>query len=895
MNNTSLMRPVVIALLSLLYPSFANSQWSAGPGNLFLSSSGTVNVGTSTVANQSLLQVRGLDLGMGIPSTEFTAFGLPSQSTFRTITPGGTQNYWSLFKGAASEVGQLFSTGGTSFQNVHFNVGATRGHLRFWATSENSPTSTTPSTLSLLRVQLNRTQTSTINAFPGINTSGFFGISDAPGFFDVPSVNGAFSRLHLAEGGNPQQIGYRPWQRNGITFTGNMDQSYVGQKFGASDESDLVFQWSDNPGTSITDRVRFLFTYGYNGDPTGAGSMNGLEALRMYPVSGSEVNVGIGDFYVAGNDPTERLDVGNGRLRIRDLPASPVRNDLDQVMVVDNTGVVHWRDALSFGAADCEWVYGNGNSNLHTAFIGNGAGCPNETNNVLIGYDQNTTATAKLAIGNGNFQQGLSIISGGAGAISEGAMIMTLGGTNTTNGLNLLVGSTATDVNGVLAQVTGNGTNCTGADLTVTGGNAITRGMATTVTGNGAQVRGVFSSATGTLAGNKVVGGEFLATGGQSFNTGLEVFATSTGNAGCALQGAGIPVNQTLDNCSNAGIRVVVSGAATRSRGVFASTSGGSFTAYAGRFESADATTATSTGVVGSSYNGALENFGVHGKGSSVTAVSNIGVRGDADVASNGTNIGVWGQASGASNANNNWAFWGVGSGMASGGTWQGSDIRLKKNIKQLEGSLEKLLGLAPKSYEFDLKARPDFGLPEGEQIGLIAQELERVFPMLVRDARQPDMSDGEGNLLRKGFDFKAVNYVGLIPVLIGAVQEQQAIIDSKQAQIDALNDRLVIVEEKLGLAPTTGALGGSQTLRISPNPFSDRTSITYTVHCACRVQLQVTGTDGKPVATLVNENKEEGTYTYDWNTSDIAAGSYICTLLVDGVPAVKQAVKVAR
>lgn len=37
--------------------------------------------------------------------------------------------------------------------------------------------------------------------------------------------------------------------KTGITFTGNSDQAYIGQRYYGNDSTDLVFQWSDNPGT----------------------------------------------------------------------------------------------------------------------------------------------------------------------------------------------------------------------------------------------------------------------------------------------------------------------------------------------------------------------------------------------------------------------------------------------------------------------------------------------------------------------------------------------------------------------------------------------------------------------------------------------------------------------
>lgn len=121
------------------------------------------------------------------------------------------------------------------------------------------------------------------------------------------------TRLHLAEGkgDNSQDIGYRPWMRNGVSLTGNADQGYMGQKYTyehpqdygsgeLKDYTDLVLQWSDNPGKELKDRMRFIFTSGYeHSNTTGANSLEGLEGMRLYPVNKGEMNVGIGDFFAA--------------------------------------------------------------------------------------------------------------------------------------------------------------------------------------------------------------------------------------------------------------------------------------------------------------------------------------------------------------------------------------------------------------------------------------------------------------------------------------------------------------------------------------------------------------------------------------------------------------------
>ena len=84
------------------------------------------------------------------------------------------------------------------------------------------------------------------------------------------------------------------------------------------------------------------------------------------------------------------------------------------------------------------------------------------------------------------------------------------------------------------------------------------------------------------------------------------------------------------------------------------------------------------------------------------------------------------------------------------------SDARLKANILSLGATLSKLLQIDGKTYT--MKKDSD----DKKKIGLLAQDIEKVFPELVTETN----------------NIKSVNYQGLIPVLINAMKEQQSEID---------------------------------------------------------------------------------------------------------------------
>jgi trimeric autotransporter adhesin len=126
----------------------------------------------------------------------------------------------------------------------------------------------------------------------------------------------------------------------------------------------------------------------------------------------------------------------------------------------------------------------------------------------------------------------------------------------------------------------------------------------------------------------------------------------------------------------------------------------------------------------------------------------------------------------------------GNGNAILAGTLAQSSDIRLKKNIAPLSLSLEKLTQLNGYTYNWISKDKDP-----NQQIGLIAQEVQKLYPQLITEIKG---ENGETTL--------AVNYTGLIPVMIESIKEQQKQKDTQQKQIEEqaqkMNDMQKQIEE---------------------------------------------------------------------------------------------------
>jgi hypothetical protein len=120
------------------------------------------------------------------------------------------------------------------------------------------------------------------------------------------------------------------------------------------------------------------------------------------------------------------------------------------------------------------------------------------------------------------------------------------------------------------------------------------------------------------------------------------------------------------------------------------------------------------------------------------------------------------------------------------GGSWGTfSDIRLKKNVEPLAGALHRLLELRAVTFEYkDPQAIHE--LP-GVQIGMIAQEVEKVFPDWVDTA-----PNGMKRLNIHGFEALTVE------ALREVRSENQRQIQERDARIAELERRLVQMEKQM-------------------------------------------------------------------------------------------------
>ena len=166
------------------------------------------------------------------------------------------------------------------------------------------------------------------------------------------------------------------------------------------------------------------------------------------------------------------------------------------------------------------------------------------------------------------------------------------------------------------------------------------------------------------------------------------------------------------------------------------------------------------------------------------------GVKGHAQNATTG--YGVYGSSSGCTTG---YGVYCSGNGGYTGSWSNLSDIKFKKNIADYENALEKIMLLKPRTYEMRIDEYPYMGLARGQQIGFIAQEMETIFPNLVETAFHPGEIESDPPI-----EYKAINYIGLIPVLVKATQELNDKISELNSKIEQLEKENKELKKKLNL-----------------------------------------------------------------------------------------------
>ena len=240
------------------------------------------------------------------------------------------------------------------------------------------------------------------------------------------------------------------------------------------------------------------------------------------------------------------------------------------------------------------------------------------------------------------------------------------------------------------------------------------------------------------------------------------------------------------------------------------------------------------------------------------------------------------------------------------GNLLQTSDSRSKTDVKNLRSALAQIAKLRPVTYNTkpedlseyyelvpdsikignDDELRSYFGLTkrrdeDQRQIGFIAQEMRAVFPELVHE------DDNE---------MLSVNYIALIPVLAGAIQEQDgtiqqqnSIIQQQNETIRQMNDALQVLSQRLEALENGKAVVNSSaaagnlpdnnfSFTLFPNPTSSGfVTVDYIMYTDAPILIELYSAMGQRLRVLLpNQSQKAGAHSVHASVAGINPGAYL-------------------
>ncbi|MEY8609225.1 tail fiber domain-containing protein [Parabacteroides segnis] len=185
---------------------------------------------------------------------------------------------------------------------------------------------------------------------------------------------------------------------------------------------------------------------------------------------------------------------------------------------------------------------------------------------------------------------------------------------------------------------------------------------------------------------------------------------------------------------------------------------------------------------------------------------------------------------------------------------YQYSDARAKKDIQPLSDGLYKVLNLSPVSYNWINPGVEKRTTEEGtplKDIGFLAQDVEAIIPEAV-------MTDNEGK--------KLINYSAVIPYLVEAIKDLQSQIERLEAEKGSNSS----IDKPIAVLSQN-----------TPNPSHGTTTIPVEIsQYATSASIQIYNLQGIQVKKI--NVTEKGKSEVQINTSDLKAGIYMYSLIVD-------------
>ncbi len=239
-----------------------------------------------------------------------------------------------------------------------------------------------------------------------------------------------------------------------------------------------------------------------------------------------------------------------------------------------------------------------------------------------------------------------------------------------------------------------------------------------------------------------------------------------------------------------------------------------------------------------------------------------------------------------------------TGEAYIPGAVWTGSDSSIKVNMQPINNAYYLLKQVKPYTFHY-IQGIDNIPLPAGNQYGFSAQQVQNIFPELVKAKTIKEMQDSSGNVIAPERTILTINETKFIPIIVSAIIELEKRNDSIMM---AMNDRLNQLEVMLykccnstnkNLANPSGneltvtevELANRMAVVLDqnvPNPFAENTTINYFIPEDIKyAQVIFSDNYGKIIKTV--DITSSGYGVLKVYAANLSSGMYTYSIVVDG------------
>lgn len=214
------------------------------------------------------------------------------------------------------------------------------------------------------------------------------------------------------------------------------------------------------------------------------------------------------------------------------------------------------------------------------------------------------------------------------------------------------------------------------------------------------------------------------------------------------------------------------------------------------------------------------------------------------------------------------------------------SDANLKENVEDISDlDIDKLFHLTPQSYFFKQNIEA-VNLPKERQYGLVAQEVDSLFPNIVSEIAHPADINDENEILNEEVTYLGISYLQFLPLLTSGWQHQEMVLSEQRERMAIVDAELTALENQLYTEINTRKINVSNQLDafvVYPNPVENIFIVEVELTKPSKSSIKLYNANMQLVETYLTKRLNSGKHQLQFDISSHPRGMYFVVFSADG------------